>query len=177
MYKDGFHGDLNESYLIGEKVAKSSKELVTATYDALMKAIEACKPGVMYRQIGKIISDHVEPLGFSVVRTYCGHGIGRMFHCNPNVPHYRGNKAIGFMKPGHIFTIEPMINAGKWKDVLWNDNWTSATIDGQRSAQFEHTILITEDGHEILTARTEDSPALEIHATEPETEVKETAKE
>lgn len=163
--------------MIGEKVAKSSKELVTATYDALMKAIEACKPGVMYRQIGKIIADHVEPLGFSVVRSYCGHGIGRMFHCNPNVPHYRGNKANGFMKPGHIFTIEPMINAGKWKDVLWNDNWTAATIDGQRSAQFEHTILITEDGHEILTARTADSPPLEIHATELETEATESAKE
>lgn len=80
----------------------------------------------------------------------------------PNVPHYRGNKAIGTMKPGHIFSIEPMINAGGWKDTLWNDDWTSTTLDGQRSAQFEHTILITEDGHEILTARTPDSPPLEF---------------
>lgn len=80
----------------------------------------------------------------------------------PNVPHYRGNKAIGKMKAGHIFSIEPMINAGTWKDVTWNDDWTSATLDGQRSAQFEHTILITEDGHEILTARTPESPPLEI---------------
>lgn len=162
VYKDGYHGDLNETFMIGE-CAESSKELVTAAYDSLMKAIEICKPGTMYRQIGKVISDHVEELGMSVVRTYCGHGIGKLFHCNPNVPHYKGNKANGFMKVGHIFTIEPMINAGKWKDLLWNDNWTAVTMDGQRSAQFEHTLLITEDGCEILTARTEDSPKLEIH--------------
>jgi methionyl aminopeptidase len=164
VYKNGYHGDLNETFLIGN-CAKSSKDLVTAAYDALMKSIDICKPDVMYRQCGKVISEHVEPLGFSVVRTYCGHGIGKLFHCNPNVPHYKGNKTNGFMKPGHIFTIEPMINAGKWKDGLWNDNWAACTIDGQRSAQFEHTILITEDGHELLTARTDTSPQLEIHAS------------
>lgn len=84
----------------------------------------------MYREIGNVISDHVEELGFSVVRTYQGHGVGRLFHCLPNVPHYRGNKTVGTMKPGHIFSIEPMINAGVWKDVTWNDDWTSATADG-----------------------------------------------
>ena len=145
VFKDGYHGDLNETYLIGE-CAESSKKLVTAAYDCLMKAIDACKPGVMYRQLGNIISSHVEEQGLSVVRSYCGHGIGKLFHCNPNVPHYKGNKANGFMKTGHIFTIEPMINAGKWKDKLWNDNWTAVTCDGQRSAQFEHTLLITDDG-------------------------------
>lgn len=162
VYKDGFHGDLNETYCVGN-VAESSKKLVAAAHDSLMKAIEICKPGTMYRNVGKVISEHCEELGFSVVRTYCGHGIGRMFHCNPNVPHYKGNKANGFMKEGHIFTIEPMINAGKWKDTLWNDNWTAPTVDGLRSAQFEHTLLITKDGCEILSARTEDSPILEIH--------------
>lgn len=109
-----------------------------------------------------MISEHVEDQGFSVVRTYQGHGIGRLFHCMPNVPHYSKNKAIGFMKKGHIFTIEPMINAGGWKDLTWKDNWTAVTADGLRSAQFEHTLMITDDGCEILTARTQDSPPLNL---------------
>lgn len=98
----------------------------------------------------------------SVNRTYCGHGIGKEFHVAPNVPHYANNKTPGFMKAGHVFTIEPMINAGVHKDITWPDNWTAVTADGQRSAQFEHTILITEGGYELLTARTENSPKLEI---------------
>ena len=85
--------------------------------------------------------------------TYCGHGIGRLFHTTPNVPHYAKNKAKGTMLPGHIFTIEPMINTGGYRDVLWPDNWTAATADGSRSAQFEHTMLVTETGVELLTAR------------------------
>ena len=124
VYKNGFHGDLNETYWVGE-VAQSSKDLVTATYDSLMKAIETCKPGQMYRNVGNVISDHVEDLGFSVVRTYIGHGVGKLFHWRPDVPHYRGNKAVGFMKPGHIFTIEPMINAGGYKDYKWYNNRAS----------------------------------------------------
>jgi len=107
---------------------------VKATYDSLMKSIAHCKPGAMYRDIGNIIADHVEPLGYQVVRTYSGHGVGRMFHQAPQVPHYGKNKAVGFMKAGHVFTIEPMINMGTWKDVTWNDKWTSCTADGQRSA-------------------------------------------
>ena len=90
---------------------------------------------------------------FSIVTTYCGHGIGRLFHTTPNVPHYAKNKAKGTMQPGHIFTIEPMINVGGYRDVLWPDNWTDVTADGSRSAQFEHTMLVTEDGVELLTAR------------------------
>ena len=109
-------------------------------------------------------SDHVEELGFSVVRSFIGHGVGRLFRWKPDVLHYRGNKANGFMKPGQIFTIEPMINAGTYKDVRWLDDWKAVTADGQRSAQFEHTILITEDGWEVLTERTDTSPILEIHA-------------
>lgn len=161
VYKDGFHADLNETYLVGE-VDKESRRLVKAAYDCLHKAIEICKPGTMYKEIGEVIGEFIEKEGFSVTRTYCGHGVGKLFHCNPNVPHYRNNKAIGVMRPGHIFTIEPMINAGTWKDVTWSDDWTAATVDGKRSAQFEHTILITEDGCELLTARLEDSPKLEI---------------
>ena len=132
-YKNGFHADMNETFCVG-KVSESSRLLVEATYDSLMKSIEYCKPGAMYRECGNIISQHVEPLGFSVVRSYQGHGTGASFHQAPKVPHYANNKAVGFMKPGHIFTIEPMINAGIWKDVTWNDKWTSTTTDGQRSA-------------------------------------------
>jgi methionyl aminopeptidase len=124
---------MNETYFVGE-VSKRSKDLVTACYDSLMKAIAFCKPGVMYRDIGNVIANHVEPLGYSVVRSYTGHGIGKIFHCAPQVPHYRNSKAVGFMKAGHIFTIEPMINEGGWKDFTWKDNWTSSTMDGQRSA-------------------------------------------
>ena len=120
----------------------------------------------MYREVGNIIANHVEPKGYSVVRSYTGHGIGQIFHCAPSVPHYRNNKAVGFMKAGHVFTIEPMINAGNWKDFTWRDNWTSSTVDGERSAQFEHTLLITETGCEVLTARLESSPPLEIFAEE-----------
>ena len=166
-YKDGMHADLNETFLVGN-VSESSRALVEATYDSLMKAIDYCKPGNMYREVGNIISGHVEPLGYSVVRSYQGHGTGRMFHQAPSVPHYAKNKAVGFMKPGHVFTIEPMINMGVWKDLTWNDKWTSVTADGQRSAQFEHTILITEDGCEVLTARLDTSPPLEFLTQKPE---------
>lgn len=92
----------------------------------------------------------------SVVTTYCGHGIGRLFHTAPNIPHYPANKAKGTMKPGHVFTIEPMINLGYSKDVLWPDDWTAVTKDGSRSSQFEHTMVVTETGVELLTARVGD---------------------
>lgn len=97
---------------------------------------------------------------FSVVKAYCGHGISDLFHCAPNVPHYSGNKAVGVMKEGHVFTIEPMINAGHWRDKLWPDGWTSVTADGSRSAQFEHTVVVTKGGCEVLTQRLTTSPPL-----------------
>lgn len=93
-----------------------------------------------------------------MVRTYCGHGINQLFHCAPNVPHYGKNKAVGAAKAGMCFTIEPMINEGVWRDRTWPDDWTSATADGGLSAQFEHTLLVTEDGVEVLTARFKNSP-------------------
>lgn len=95
-----------------------------------------------------------------MVKTYCGHGIGTLFHCSPNIPHYAGNKAVGVMKEGNIFTIEPMINAGSWRDRTWPDGWTSVTEDGKRSAQFEHQMLVTKTGVEVLTARLPTSPPL-----------------
>jgi len=102
----------------------------------------------------------VNAQGYQVVKTYCGHGIGELFHSAPNIPHYARNKAVGICHPGMIFTIEPMINMGDWQDCTWRDDWTSVTKDGKRSAQFEHTLLVTETGCEILTARTENSVPL-----------------
>lgn len=93
-----------------------------------------------------------------VIRTYCGHGINSLFHCAPNVPHYAKNKAVGIAKPGMTFTIEPMISVGSHRDKHWPDNWTCVTQDGSRTAQFEHTLLVTENGVEVLTARLADSP-------------------
>ncbi|KAH8034557.1 hypothetical protein HPB51_025680 [Rhipicephalus microplus] len=273
VYHRGFHGDLNETVFIGN-VDESGRKLVRVTYECLSKAIEAVKPGMRYREIGNIIQKHAQSHGFSVVRSYCGHGIhsamasrrchydaafkrkviadaeatedcaaGRkfdvpennvrrwrkqktallacaatrkafrgprkgafleveevltdsvkerrchglavtagivqtkareiarergipalkfkasrgwvqkLFHTAPSVPHYAKNKAIGVMKAGHCFTIEPMISEGTWHDEVWPDNWTAVTADGKRSAQFEQTLLVTDTGCEILTRR------------------------
>ncbi|KAI8328958.1 MetAP 1 [Chlamydoabsidia padenii] len=149
-YYGGFHGDLNETYLVG-KVDERGQLLVKTARECLEKAIALVKPGVRYRDFGKVIEDHAKKNGFSVVRTFCGHGINQLFHCSPNVPHYANNKAVGIMRAGHVFTIEPMICEGTWRDELWPDNWTAVTQDGGRSAQFEHTMLVTETGVEVLT--------------------------
>eukprot|EP01090_Pellita_catalonica_P014964 TRINITY_DN392_c0_g1_i1.p1 TRINITY_DN392_c0_g1~~TRINITY_DN392_c0_g1_i1.p1 ORF type:complete len:413 (-),score=60.06 TRINITY_DN392_c0_g1_i1:44-1249(-) len=156
VYLNGYHADLNETFFVG-KCSEEAQKLVQVTYESLQQAIEACKPGMLYRDIGGVITKHVHQNGFSVVKAYCGHGVGNLLHTVPNVPHYQRNKAVGTMAPGHIFTIEPMINVGTWRDVLWPDNWTSTTKDGKLSAQFEHTLLITETGVEVLTARTKGS--------------------
>ena len=156
LYK-GMHADLNETYCVGE-VAESSKHLIRTTYIALQKAIAICKPKQMYRYIGNEIQKYADSEGLAVVRSYTGHGVGELFHCAPTIRHYAHNKGKGFMKAGHLFTIEPMINQGTWEDVTWDDDWTVTTLDGQRSAQFEHSLLITPGGVEVLTARTADSP-------------------
>lgn len=148
----GYHGDANETFFVGN-VPDAAKKLVKTTYECLTLAINEVKPGVRYREIGNVIQRHAQNNGYSVVRSYCGHGIHELFHCAPSVPHYAKNKAVGIMKPGQIFTIEPMINEGTWRDELWPDNWTAVTQDGKLSAQFEHTLLVTETGCEILTRR------------------------
>ncbi|CDH49588.1 methionine aminopeptidase 1 [Lichtheimia corymbifera JMRC:FSU:9682] len=150
LYYNGFHGDLNETYCVG-KVDEKGQKLVNTARECLEKAIAIVKPGIKYRDFGKVIESHATANGFSVVRTFCGHGINQLFHCAPNVPHYANNKAIGVLRPGHVFTIEPMICEGTWRDEIWPDNWTAVTADGKRSAQFEHTMLVTETGVEILT--------------------------
>ncbi|KAJ2782639.1 Methionine aminopeptidase 1 [Coemansia javaensis] len=161
LYKDGFHTDMNKTYFVGN-VDPKYKKLVKTTRECLQKAIDLVKPGARYRDIGAAIEAHATKNGFSVVRTYCGHGVGAMFHSAPNVPHYAANKAIGVMKPGHVFTIEPMINEGGFQDRMWKDGWTAVTADGSRSAQFEHVILVTEDGHEVLSRRLPTSPASQL---------------
>ncbi|XP_021926405.1 methionine aminopeptidase 1 isoform X3 [Zootermopsis nevadensis] len=154
VYHWGFHGDLNETFLIGN-VSPEAKKLVQVTSECLMKAISIVHPGEKYREIGNVVQKHAQSHGFSVVRSYCGHGIHGLFHTAPSIPHYAKNKAVGVMKPGHCFTIEPMISQGSWRDEMWPDKWTAVTVDGLLSAQFEHTLLVTEDGCDILTSRQE----------------------
>nr|CAH7722805.1 unnamed protein product [Callosobruchus chinensis] len=154
VYHRGFHGDLNETFFVGN-VSEKHKKLVNVTHECLMKAIELVKPGEKYREIGNVIQKHAQAHGYSVVRSYCGHGIHRLFHTAPNVPHYAKNRAVGVMKPGHCFTIEPMISEGTWRDEIWPDKWTAVTADGLWSAQFEQTLLVNETGCEILTRRRE----------------------
>ncbi|ODA82017.1 hypothetical protein RJ55_00522 [Drechmeria coniospora] len=160
LYHEGYHADLNETYYIGDKAKADpdSVRVVETARQCLEESIKAVKPGVLIREFGNIIEKHAKKTDCSVIRTYCGHGINKLFHCAPNVPHYAKNKAVGECKPGMTFTIEPMVALGKYRDITWPDNWTSTTIDGKRTAQFEHTLLVTEDGVEILTARKADSP-------------------
>jgi methionyl aminopeptidase len=152
VYKDGYHADLNETFFVGN-VDADSRKLVECAYNCLAAAVATVKPGTLYRDVGTTISKVAKKYKCSVVTTYCGHGIGELFHTSPTIPHYDNNKAKGEMRPGHIFTIEPMINKGGKGDQLWPDNWTAVTSDGSRSSQFEHTILVTETGCELLTAR------------------------
>jgi methionyl aminopeptidase len=150
--RGGYHGDLNETFLVGN-VDDDAKRLVKTSFDCLAAALDLVKPGTLYRDLGKAIHKTASANKCSIVRTYCGHGIGSLFHTIPNVPHYPKNKAKGTMKAGHVFTIEPMINLGNPGDYTWGDNWTAVTTDGKRSSQFEHTILVTDTGYELLTGR------------------------
>lgn len=148
---EGWHGDTSRMFYIGEPSIKA-KRLTQITYEAMMLGIEQVKPGAHLGDIGNAIQTHAEKNGFSVVRDYCGHGIGRIFHTEPNVVHY-GRKGSGVMlKEGMFFTIEPMINAGSYETLLSkHDGWTVTTRDKSLSAQFEHTIGVTKNGFEIFT--------------------------
>ena len=149
-FKDGWHGDTSRTFEIGE-VSVKAKKLVKTTYDAMMKAIKIVKEDIHLGDIGATIQNHVEAEGFSVVQDFCGHGIGKNFHEDPNVLHY-GKKGTGEkIKAGMIFTIEPMINFGKYETKTLNDGWTAVTKDKSLSAQFEHTIGVTKEGCEIFT--------------------------
>jgi len=149
-YIDGFHGDASRMYCVGQPSIKAQK-LIDVTYQSLMRAIKILQPGITLGDIGFAIQSFVEQEGFSVVRDFCGHGIGRLFHEEPSVLHY-GRKNDGLkLKEGMVFTIEPMINAGTYQTKVLNDGWTAVTKDKSLSAQFEHTVGITNNGCEIFT--------------------------
>ncbi len=150
VIKDGWHGDTSRMYFVGE-VSVKAQNLVASTYEAMMKAISILKEGIHLGDIGYTIQEYVEKKGFSVVRDFCGHGIGQSFHLEPSVLHF-GKKGSGEkLTEGMIFTIEPMINAGKFETKTLNDGWTAVTKDKSLSAQFEHTVGITKEGYEIFT--------------------------
>ena len=150
VIKDEYHGDTSRMFYVGEPSIRA-RRLCDICYESMQLGIEAVKPGAQLGDIGHIIQSHAERHGFSVVREYCGHGIGRVFHEDPQVLHY-GSPGTGLeIRPGMTFTIEPMLNAGKKETRLLNDNWTVVTRDRSLSAQWEHTILVTDEGHEILT--------------------------
>lgn len=151
VYFQGFHGDCSRTVLIGD-VAPRTRELVSTTYECLMKGIKAAQPGGKLNEVGRAIEAHATAHGFSVVRAFVGHGIGETFHMDPQVQHYYDPGERFVLKPGMTLTIEPMINMGDWTHRLWDDGWTAVTTDLLPSAQFEHTILMTDHGAEILTA-------------------------
>ena len=147
---DGHYGDTSRMFCVGN-VSVKLNNLIDTTFNAMMNAIKILKPGIKLGNIGYEIQSYVEEKGFSVVRDFCGHGIGTTFHESPNILHY-GKQNTGMeIKPGMTFTIEPMINAGKFETKVLNDGWTAVTKDKSLSAQFEHTVGITENGYEIFT--------------------------
>ncbi len=149
-FKNGWHGDTSRMFYVGD-VSVKAKKLVETTYAAMMKAIKILNKNIHLGDIGATIQDYVEQEGFSVVRDFCGHGIGKTFHEKPNILHY-GKKGEGLkLKVGMIFTIEPMINEGVYQTKTLNDGWTAVTKDKKLSAQFEHTVGITNNGYEIFT--------------------------
>ena len=150
VIKDEFHGDTSRMFFVGEPSVRA-RRLSTICYEAMMKGIDLVRPETQLGDIGYIIQRHAESHGFSVVREYCGHGIGRGFHEDPQVLHY-GTPGTGIeLAPGMTFTIEPMINAGRPETRLLGDGWTVVTRDHSLSAQWEHTVAVTDDGAEILT--------------------------
>ena len=149
--KNGWHGDTSRMFCVGD-VSVKAKKLINTTYKSMMKAIEILSPNIVLGDIGSVIQTYVEGEGFSVVRDFCGHGIGEKFHKEPNILHY-GEKGTGAkLEPGMIFTVEPMINEGKYHTKTLTDGWTAVTKDKKLSAQFEHTVGITNDGYEIFTS-------------------------
>jgi len=156
VIKDGFHGDTSRMFMIGEPSVQA-RRVVSVCYEAMRIGIEMVRPGVRLGDIGHAIQSYVESQSCSVVREYCGHGIGREFHEEPQVLHY-GTPGTGLeLQPGMTFTIEPMVNAGKRQTKLLPDGWTVITRDRSLSAQWEHTVLVTDDGFEVLTLHPDES--------------------
>lgn len=150
---DGWHGDTSRMFLVGKKVPIRAKRLVEVTYECFMRGIDQVRPGATLWDVGNAIQTYAEGNNFSVVRDYCGHGLGKVFHTSPNVLHYRDDRAKDIvLEEGMFFTIEPMINVGKQDTILSKaDGWTVTTRDKSLSAQFEHSLGVTKDGVEIFT--------------------------
>ncbi|WP_249548821.1 type I methionyl aminopeptidase [Anaplasma phagocytophilum] len=149
---DGWHGDTSRMYWVGDNVSIKAKRICEASYKALMAAIDVIRPGKKLNSIGLAIEEEIRSYGYSIVRDYCGHGIGREFHAAPNIVHYYDEEDDVTIQEGMFFTVEPMINAGKHHTVLdRKDGWTVTTKDFSLSAQFEHTLGVTETGVEIFT--------------------------
>jgi methionyl aminopeptidase len=151
VYVDGVHGDTNATFAVG-RIDEASERLIRVTKECLDHAIEAVVPGRPISDIGRAIETHASSNAMSVIRAYCGHGIGEVFHSQTlQIPHYYDLSNNTIMRPGMTFTIEPMIALGTWRHLPWDDGWTAVTADGKRTAQFEHTLLVTPSGVEILT--------------------------
>jgi methionyl aminopeptidase len=148
---DGWHGDTSRMFFVGERVPIKARRLVDVTYEAMMRGIAVVRPGTRIGAIGNAIQRYAEGHRFSVVRDFCGHGVGRIFHDAPSILHYGKPDEGPVMHEGMIFTVEPMINAGRWEVKILGDGWTAVTKDRSLSAQFEHTVGVTAAGYEIFT--------------------------
>jgi methionyl aminopeptidase len=173
---DGWHGDTSRMFFVGEKISVKARRLIDVTYEAMMRGITAIRPGLHFGVIGNAIQRYAESQRFSVVRDFCGHGVGRIFHDAPSVLHYGNPEDGAVMREGMIFTVEPMINAGRWEVKILSDGWTAVTKDRSLSAQFEHTVGVTATGCEIFTLSpaglhhppyTSDAPSQVAVATAP----------
>ncbi|RCS59569.1 type I methionyl aminopeptidase [Parvibium lacunae] len=161
VIKDGYHGDTSRMFIVGEG-SIAAKRLCEITYECMWLGIDQVKPGARLGDIGHVIQRHAEAQGYSIVREFCGHGIGKKFHEDPQVLHYGRPGTLEELKAGMIFTIEPMVNAGKRDIKELGDGWTIVTRDRSLSAQWEHTVLVTETGYEVLTVSA-GSPMPPIH--------------
>jgi methionyl aminopeptidase len=146
----GVHGDTNATFFVGD-VDPQSRELVRITEECTWKGIEAVKPGRPLSDIGRAIEEHAKAHRLGVVKAFVGHGIGEQFHTDIQVLHYYDSRGSMIMRPGMTFTVEPMITLGTWQHKMWDDDWTAVTADGKRTAQYEHTLLVTDDGVDVLT--------------------------
>lgn len=156
VFREGVHGDTNATFAVGV-IDDESARLVAVTRECLERGIQAVAPGRPLNAVGKAIQEHAEAHGYGVVRDFVGHGIGEQFHAGLSVPHYDEPRATTVLEPGMTFTIEPMVTLGTWKVRVWDDGWTAVTADRRRTAQFEHTLEVTDHGAEILTRPTDEA--------------------
>jgi len=162
IFKDGVHGDTSCTFLVGD-VDDVSQMLVRETREALLVAIETVRPGAPFNAIGKAIDNHAKQFGLGVVQDFIGHGVGTEFHSNLQIPHYYHPRLTRKMEEAMSFTIEPMLTLGAIDCVIWDDDWTAVTTDGRRTAQFEHTMIVTQDGVELTTVTDDGACASDIY--------------